>query len=185
MFTKIKKNKKYLQWHGESGAGFTIIEVLVSVGIISMMLVLFSSFFTQMYALNAKTTAYREVSENAKKVMEIIAYEIKGAESVYTPTTSASQLSLETYRYLPGGEDISFIDFFVCGAALCLKKESQAPIPLTSDTVEVESVAFSQVITGGFPSITIDLTLANKNPNNNPNENYETQLVSTVSLRKY
>ena len=54
--------------------------------------------------------------------MDIMVREIKEAKSVYTPTTNSSQLSLETINYLPVDEENTYIDFFLCGSSLCLKK---------------------------------------------------------------
>lgn len=157
----------------KSGAGFTLLEILVYIAILSLVLLLICSFIFWMSSSNTKTKAKREALENARRALEIITYEIKGAKSLYTPTTTLNQLSLETYRYLPDDEDNTFVDFFLCGSRICLKKESQDPIFLTSNTVEVEQLEFRQISTNGSPSIKINLTV-----------NY-INLTSTVSLRSY
>ena len=161
-FLKIKNDR-----------GFTLLEILVYIAILSLVLFLICSFIFWMNQSNTKTKAEREALENSRRALEIMAYEIKGAKSVYTPTTSLNQLSLETYRYLPDDEDNSFIDFFLCGSRICFKKEAQDPIFLTSDTVEVKQLEFTQISTNGSPSIKINLTIDNIN------------LTSTVSLRSY
>ena len=119
--------------------------------------------------------------ENARRALEIITYEIKGAKSIYTPTTTSNQLSLETTRYLPIGENESFIDFFLCGSRLCLKKESQDPIFLTSDSVTVTQLEFIRI---EGPSVKINLTIDYGNPND-PKRYSSASLTSTVSLRSY
>jgi len=134
-----------------------------------------------MNSSNTKTKAEREVLENARRALEIMTYEIKGAKNVYEPTTVSDQLSLETYRYLPNDEDNTFIDFFLCDFRICLKKESQDPIFLTSDAVKVEQLEFRQISTNGSPSIKIDLTVRYNNLKYFPS----IDLTSTVSLRNY
>ena len=157
----------------KENGGFTLLEILVYIAILSLVLLLICSFIFWMNQSNAKTKAKREALESSRRALEIMTYEIKAAKSVYTPTTSLNQLSLEIYKYLPNDEDDSFIDFFLCGSRICLKKEAQNPIFLTSDTVEVKLLEFSQVSTNGSPSIKISLTIDNIN------------LTSTVSLRSY
>ncbi|MBI1866174.1 MAG: hypothetical protein HYS02_00200 [Candidatus Staskawiczbacteria bacterium] len=153
------------------------MEVVVFVAVFSIIsLAVISSLFW-MNNSNSKTKAARESGENARRALEIITYEIRGAKSVYSPTTTLNQLSLETLRYLPDGENNTFIDFFLCGSAICLKKESQSPVSLTSDGVQVADLQFSQILNGDTASIKISLTVNHSNTS--------TTLTSTASLRSY
>jgi len=157
--------------------GFSLVEVLISVAVFSLILLAVISFFLSMNNSNAQTKAAREAVENVKSALEKITYEIKSATSIYTPTTTQNQLSLETSRYLPSGEDSTFIDFFLCGTAVCFKKESQDAIAITSDSVQATSLVFSQISTEGAPSgsssVQVSLTANNFS------------LTSTASLRSY
>lgn len=127
--------------------GFTLVEILVALTIASFIILVIASFFLSMNISNTRTKADREVQENARRVMDVMIYSIKTAKSIYTPTTTSSQLSLETTQYLPTDEIITYLDFFLCGTDLCLKKEGQDPIVLNSDTVEVTSISFTRVLT--------------------------------------
>jgi len=168
---------------GKNKAGFTLLEVLIYVAILSLVLLLVSSFIFYLTLSNSQSRADREVGENARRVLEQITYEINGAKSIYTPTTSASQLSLETVNYLPDGESTTYVDFFICGTQVCLKKESQNPIPLTSDNVQVDLLEFIQVSTNGSQSIKINLTVKSKSIINNFQPSID--ITSTASLRSY
>src|SRR3989344_3351515 len=159
--------------------GFSILEVVVSVAIFAFILLLLMSIFFQFNFLNFKTKADREALENARKVMDMISYEAKGAKSIYTPTTNLNQLSLETTRYLPTGETASFIDFFICNTAVCLKKEFQAPVQLTSDNVIVRKMEFSNVISATGSSVKIDLTIDKKNPTSDQSQYSSINLTQT------
>jgi len=165
--------------------GFTLTEVLVYVAILSIIILAVSGFLAWTMRTNTKVKAMRETQDNARRAMEIMTYEIKEAKSIYTPTTTSNQLSLETTHYLPGGENTTYIDFYLCGTQLCLKKESQNPIALTSDRVEVNNLIFSQIITGETPSVQIDLGINYKNPQNRPEYQASVNLKSTASLRSY
>lgn len=161
--------------------GFTLIEILVALAIFSVILLTLISSFLAMNNAILKTKADMEVSENARKTLNEITYEIKSAKGIYTPTTTTNQLSLETSRYLPSGETNTFIDFFLCGTAVCLKKELQDPIALTSNSVQVTNLTFLQISTGTKPSIQVNLTV------NYPNSNSPSSitLTSTASIRGY
>ncbi len=166
-----------------SEKGFSLLEIVVSLAILSLISIAIISFLFWMNVSNSKTKADREAGENARAVLDQITSEIRAAKSVYTPTTAASQLSLETARYLPPDETSTFIDFFLCAAAICLKKESQNPIALTSDSVQVTSLTFTQIANGAFPSVKVNLTVSY--PNADPNASALINLTSTASLRSY
>ena len=166
---------------------FTLMEILIYVAVLAIIVLAVSAFLTWSIKSNAKAEAMREVSDNARRVMEIMSYEIKEAKSVYAPTSTSTQLSLETSHYLPSGETLTYIDFYLCGTAsttLCLKKESQDPIALTSDRVEVNNLEFIQIATT-TPSIQINLGINFKNPRDRPEYQSSINLTLTASLRSY
>ncbi len=163
--------------------GFTTVEVLVFISILLLVFLIVAGFIFWFNYSNSKAKADREVLENSRSAIETMLYEIKGAESVYTPTTTSSQLSLRTYDYLPSGEGTSYIDFFLCGTRICFKKESQNPVFLTSDAIEVTTLEFVHISINGSDSVRIHLVA-----------NYKTSslelassadLTSTASLRSY
>ncbi len=169
----------------KSGAGFSLIEVLVYVGVLSIILAAIFSFLTWSVHSSAKAKVMKETSDNARRAMQIMIYEIKEARNIYLPTSTSTQLSLETFHYLPGGERTTYVDFYLCGTQLCLKKESQNPIALTSDKVEVSNLAFTRVVTDQTPSVQIELKIDYKNPYSRPERQASVNLKSTASLRSY
>lgn len=207
--------QKYQKYFKKVNSGFSLIEILVAVAIFSFIVLAVVSFFISVNFSNTRSKANREAQENARRMMDIMTYEIKNAKGIYSPTTTLNQLSLETARHLPVGETATFIDFFLCGANLCLKKESQNPIILNSDTVEVYALSFTRILTeaplqpiaqkkqfsflnilplwkgfevnaqGTVPSIQIVMSVKYKNPNNDEISAYSITLTSTSSLREY
>ena len=169
--------------------GFTLIEILVYIAVLSVVILAVSSFFLWVTNVNAKVRAMREVADNARRAIEIMTQEVKEAKGIYTPTSTFSshpgQLSLETIKYLPTGETTTYLDFYLCGTQLCLKKESQDPIALTSDRVEVKNLQFQQVVTAAVPSVQIDLRVDYKAPVAKPGYRASFITTSTVSLRSY
>lgn len=169
----------------KKGAGFTLIETLVYIGILIIIVTVIFSFLIWSVRSATKVKIIKETSDSARRAMEVMIYETKEARAVYVPTSTSTQLSLKTLHYLPGGEDITYIDFYICGTQLCLKKESQNPIALTSDNVEVSNLVFNRVVTGQVPSVQIELRIDYKNPSGRPEYQTSIDLKSTVSLRSY
>lgn len=168
----------------KNGAGFTLMEVLVYISVFSIIILTISSFVIWSIRSTVKAKVMRETLDSAGRAMKILTYEIREAESIYIPTTTLNQLSLQTAHYLPEGEKTTYIDFYLCGEQLCLKKESQNPIALTSDKVEVSNLEFSEVATtSAIPSIQILFKMDYKNPSDRPEYRASVNLISTVSLR--
>lgn len=163
--------------------GFTLVEIVASLAIFSIILLAVISFLFSMSVSNSQVKASREALENAKRALEEITYEIRSAKSIYTPTTTSSQLSLETSRYIPAGEDDSYVDFYLCSSAICFKKDSQDAVVLTSNSVQITSLSFLQILTGTSPSVQVSLTVNYSNPGNKGNSSVS--LTSTASLRGY
>jgi type II secretory pathway pseudopilin PulG len=160
--------------------GFTLIEILVYIVILGILMIAISSFLIWSNRSNIKAKVMRETLEDASRAMDIMVREIKEAKSVYTPTTNSSQLSLETINYLPANEQVTYIDFFLCGSSLCFKKESQDLVSITKD-----NVAFTRIVSGNSTSVQIVLGMNYKNPSNRPEYQATVNLTSAASLRSY
>jgi prepilin-type N-terminal cleavage/methylation domain-containing protein len=165
--------------------GFTLIEILLYIAILGILMITISSFLIWSNRSNIKAKVMRETLEDARRAMEIMAREIKEAKSIYTPTTKSDQLSLETIDYLPADEKTTYIDFFLCGSSLCFKKESQDPVSITKDNIEVNQLVFTRIVSGSSTSIQIELGMNYKNPGNRPEYQATVNLTSTASLRSY
>lgn len=161
------------------------MEILVYIAVLVIIISAVLAFLSWAIKSSHKAKAIREVLDNANRAMETMAYEIRESKSIYTPTTTSTQLSLETDHSLPAGETSAFVDFFICGTnktILCQKKESEGNIALTTDRVEVNHLEFLQIATTS-PSIQINLGVNYKNPNNLAEYQSSINLTSTISLR--
>ncbi|MFH1308492.1 MAG: prepilin-type N-terminal cleavage/methylation domain-containing protein [Patescibacteria group bacterium] len=163
--------------------GFTLVEALVYISIFVIIIVFIIAFIFWLFQSYTKIKVTKEILDNAMRVMDTISYEIKGADNIYISTSNANQISLETKRYSSAEEETSYIDFYACEDKVCFKKESQNPFFLISDKLEVSNLSFTRVVTGGFESVKIDLTMNYKNPSGR--EEYESSITlsSNVSLR--
>lgn len=164
--------------------GFTIIEVIAYVAVLGIIGTSLSSVFLWGVKTYTKSQVMQETTWNAKRALDVMVQEVREAEAVYSPTTSGPQLSLETSRYAASGHATSFIDFFLCEEKLCLKKESQDPVVLTSNNVRITQLNFQEVKTSpAVSSVQIALTVEYKNPNNRSELISSVELSSVASIR--
>lgn len=134
--------------------GFTLVEMLIYIAALVLVLGTVATILVWMVRSNNQVYVRNEVVENVEHALEQMTNEIREARGVYTPTmTTSSQLSLQTPKNPPAGETSTYVDFFLCGTRLCVKRESQTPQALTSKKIEIQSLEFTQVQTGLASSI--------------------------------
>ena len=134
--------------------GFTLVEMLIYIVTLVLVVGTITTILLWMVRANNQVHVRSEVVENVERALGLITNEIREAQSLYTPTmTTPSQLSLQTLKNPPAGETSTYVDFFLCGTRLCVKRESKAPQAITSEKITIESLKFTQVKTGSIPSI--------------------------------
>lgn len=172
-------------FNNEKGEGFTLLEILIYLAVALIIITVILSSVFWLIRSNTKNRIVRETTDATKRATEIMIYEAKRANSIYVPTTTVDQLSLEVNDYLPEQETRSYIDFYICGDSLCMKKESQNPIRIIPDNMEVTDLSFTYILSGQTESIKINLTIDYKNLSNRPEYETSVSLESSISLRSY
>jgi len=169
--------------------GFTLIEMLVYVATLAILTGALINFFIWSIDVNAKIKTKQTTLKEAQKAIEKILFEIREAQSIYTPTSvfgqHPGQLSLKTTHNPPTGETSTFIDFYLCGEQICFKKEGYEATPLTSDKTIVEQLFFTRLSASSTESIQIGLSLKYNTPNNKPAWQASTSLTSTATIRNH
>lgn len=178
--------KGFIQHHfGEkSGAGFTLVETVVYVAVLSLLLSSIGTFSVWILRVNTKVIAMEEVISNAERVKDSITQEARQAVSLYALTTNSSQLSLETKANLPAGETNTFVDFFLCNQQICKKTESQNPMAITSGSVRVSQFQVTEVASSSSKkSLQIHLVIEYPNPGNRPEATASQDITFSVAIR--
>lgn len=170
----------------KANKGFTLPEVLIYSALLAIVSLVIIVFINQLLGVNETARRARESTDNARRVIDTIAQEIRHAESVYTPTStfgsSPGQLSLETLRDVPADEESTYVDFYVDNEQLFIKRESQATQLLTSEKVRVTNLTFTN-LTGAttWPAIRISVTVEYRDPIGGPKN--QVTMTSTAVLR--
>lgn len=164
--------------------GFSLIELLVYMTVFSLLTVSVTGLVLWSVRAANKARAVRHTLENAERAMDVISQEVRHAKSIYTPTSSTTQLSLETHYNLPGGEATAYVDIYQCGGALCIKREGSAALPITADSVEIADLRF-RVMSTSSAAVSIDLAVRHKNPGTRAEHDALVELHSSATARGF
>lgn len=170
--------------------GFSLIELIVYVGVMVILTSAIVFFAIWAIQIGSKIKINYALTNNARRAMEVMTYEIRKSKSVYAPTSvfgvSPGQLSLEQTVVAGSPETAIFIDFFQCGQSLCEKKEGQDVVALTNDQVKITNLSFTQLLnSSAVPSIQISFRLEAANSSTRPEYSGFIELTSTATLRPY
>lgn len=158
-------------------SGFTLLELIVYVAVLAVLGGVVASLFLWSVQAYTKSRVIQETVTGSQLAMDTVLREVREAERIYLPTSSATQVSLESTVVVPSGEITGFADFFLCGQRLCMKREEQAPVALTPESLEVTALEFVFISTDTeFPSLRMVMETAYVNPHNRP------ELASSVEL---
>ncbi len=162
--------------------GFTLVETLLYLVILSTMLGVLTSFIFVSYQTRIKNQTIAEVEQLGEQVMNIITQTIRNSSAINTPApqTNASSLSLDTYS----GTTTPTV-FELNSTNLRITEGAAAPINLTGSRLAASAVSFTNVSETGAPgTIRIQFTLIHNNPNGYNEYQYSKTFYGTASLRK-
>lgn len=155
-------------------AGIGLIEVMVYTALLFLLGLAVAGFVFQLTRFNNRSAASAQALDDARRAVSVLIHEIRHSSSVYSPTSifgsHPGQLSLETTRQAPAGEDSTYIDFYVDNERLYLKREGAAAQLVTSPRVRVTNAVFTHLAPSVAPSaVRLELTIrlagaANQSP---------------------
>ncbi len=167
-------------------AGFTLLEMLVYLAILVIIIGVIIAFCISAIRAVSKIKANAEILDNSRRAIEIMSYEIKKAKSLYTPASvfdvNPGQLSLEQSASPAAEESETFVDFFLCGDRLCLKREGESALAITSDKVKLTNLIFRQLL-NSVPSVQISFRVEFLTASALPAYSGSIDITTTVSLR--
>ncbi len=108
---------------------FTLIEALIYIFVFSLLLTLVFSFLIWIFNYNLQTQSRTTDLVNFNFGLNFISEKTKSADSIYYPTTSSLQLSLEVKD--------RYIDFYLKENKLYFKEEFKEPIVLAPNIDEL------------------------------------------------
>ncbi len=139
--------------------GATIIEFVVYIVVLSLLSGVTVSFLARMMHSYARVRIDKNLSQDAALIFERIFNETRHGRLIYTPTTTASQLSVRTSLNPPADETFTYVDYYLDNGVVWEKREGNAAISLTGANIVVSNFAVNRFYSGSAEGVRINLTL--------------------------
>ena len=138
--------------------GFTLVEVIITMGLLSIFLVVLATIFTASVDVQVRSRGYSSVSSDGRYLLARLDYDIARASAVTTPSSLGS--SSGSLVLTIGGSTYTYA---ISGTGLQLTTPAGSGM-LTSSDDAITSVSFTKLgNAGGLETIRYAFTLTSKN----------------------
>ena len=140
MFRKLFTRKK------KTCIGYTLIELVVYIGILTLLLSVLSSIFSSIVNVQLESTSTSSVNQDGRYLLSKLLYDVKSATTIVTPAapgdvTSSMQLTINSINYtysLDANNNLQVVD-----------GSTGLPYVLNSYDTSVSGLTFTRVGNGG------------------------------------
>lgn len=162
--------------------GFTLLEMLLYIGIAASVVGILAAFLATTYQVNVKNQAVLEVEQQGRHALDIIAEEIRISKDVTNPLLgSGSSAILHLVSQDPLDETVVFTG---TGGVLQITEGASSPVDLHNDEVQIDSLIFTNIARLNTPDfIQVLFTMSYVNETNRNEFNYS-QTFTTSVLRR-
>jgi type II secretory pathway pseudopilin PulG len=170
-----------LSYHSTKNSGFTLVEFIVYIGILSIVISGVVGFSYLAIKSRIKSDVIATVEMQGARVSSIIGQTVRNAKTITSPAAGASGSSL-TITVVDGAKSPTVFDMNT--GALRIKEDAAANVNLTSSHVTASALTFtnlSQASTTG--TIKYQFTLTYNNPGNALPYNYAKTFYGSATLR--
>jgi len=172
----MKKNLKVKKFKLNVYAGFTIVEMILYIAIVSIFMTGLVYFTWDVIYGRVKSFVHQEVNQNTRYAAKRISYEIKNASGVNSVT--ADSISLATTDSARNPTVISVADGRIqIGYGSSGNCPTTSPCSITSNKVE-STLSFTDLSSGNSTNIKFSLTVSSTGDRHefNKSETYETSV---------
>ncbi|PIR93807.1 hypothetical protein COT97_04605 [Candidatus Falkowbacteria bacterium CG10_big_fil_rev_8_21_14_0_10_39_11] len=162
-------------------SGFTLIELILYIGILSVIMGAVATLLFTFMQLRAKNQVIGEVEGQGTAAIEYISQGIRNSQAITSPTigTSGSSLILDV---VDAGNDPT--TFSLSGTTLQVQFGAGSAIDLNSSVVEVSGLTFYNYSRDNTPGlILVEFTLTHVNPEGTQEYEYQKTFTTAASLR--
>lgn len=162
--------------------GFTLIEILLFLGISATMLLVVSIFITFILQAGTKSQTVAEVEQQGLFAMQTITQVIRNSTSITSPTAGNSATSA-TFVVPTGALSPTIFD--LSSGAIRIKEGAGTAVNLTNTEVTASALNFQNLSwTSTSGEVRISFTLTRNNPENKNEYDYSKTFYATAALRK-
>lgn len=156
----------------EKGSGFSLIEAIIYIALVSSITVVFTSFTVDVISSSVKSLAIKEVNQSARLVVSRISQEIKAARQITSVATN--QLTLINYD----GDTIEF-NYDSLNNLVNIDTGS-GDVQMSNSSIRVTDLTFEEV---QDETIKIHIVVDQKNPTPSDREKSHIEINSVVVVR--
>ncbi len=156
-------------------AGFTLIELVIYMGLMSIVVGLFASILITVIRIQTQQTSARQVTTEINFLMNTITRDIR--DSLDLDVTGTSTLTITT-----AASSTNPIIIMLEDGAVKKKEGSQATSTLSTTRVVADQLIFTKLVSGSAQAIQISLTLSFST--DNPAQEFSQTLQTTAAPLK-
>lgn len=146
----------------KTGTGYTLIELLLYISMVSILLFSITSFFSVTIESRIKNQSIAEVNDQGAAVVDYISRTVRNATSISSPAAGGTGTSLTLV--VPTGANSPTV-FNLNGTTLQVKEGTAAAVSLTSSDVQVTNLTFKNLtLSGTSGNVQVSITLSRTNP---------------------
>lgn len=160
---------------------FTLIELILYVGIMSVILITISISLDTLVKSETKSRTVTEVEQQGLSAMDIITRTIRSATEINSPTPGVSGATLSLAIGAPNNPTI----FRVSSSTLEMKEGVGSYIALTNSQVEVSGLEIQNLSRGNTPGIvSVMFTITSINASTRGEYSYNKTFRASANIRK-
>ncbi|MEI6420038.1 MAG: type II secretion system protein [bacterium] len=162
--------------------GISLVETLVAVGIMAMLMLAVSSMLMTTSNGEKRNRVISEVEFQATAIIDKISQSIRNASSITTPVVGASSttLTLDLTSVPSDNPTVYSID----SNTLLVSKGGGPASSLVGSIVKITDLSFQNIsAVGSKGAVRVSMKISSVNPNNIDYLNYNTERITTVTLR--
>lgn len=161
-----------LKHHGQRGT--TLVEVILTMGLLAGFLVILTTIFTESVDTQSQTTSYAAITTDGRYVLARLNYDLRRASAITAPAAlgdSGSSLTLTI-----NGDDYTYA---ISSGRLALTVDGNTDY-LTADNDTVSGLSFQKLgNSGGVESVRYSFTISSSSAHNTDSQTF----TSTAGLR--
>ena len=161
------EKRKFSQFSSEDVTGFTLIETILYVGVVSILIGVIAAI-TIGTVNNYRTAKVRdELAYSGGMVFDTFFQETKNADEISLSSSvldsDSGTLSLKTeFQIGDDGDPTRFVDLYLYDGQAWIKREGEDPYPLTAESVVVDKLRFERSVFGKFEAVRFYLDLKDR-----------------------
>ena len=162
-------------------SGFTLVELLLYVGISSAILLASSLFLATLLESRIKNQTIAEVEQQGLAVMQMVTQDIRNAEVINSPIRGTNGIAL-SLNLVEGVNNPIIFDS--ADGAIQIKEGLNSAIPLTNTRVAVSNLFFSNLARASTTdTIRVQFTLSAINKTGRNEYSFSRNFINSATLR--